>query len=106
MAQGSPTPPEYKKAIVSVKKYFDRTRDDLREQDCNSIERTANALNVGTATVRRVMADYNKDPELLEKFSFHRKSSRRILADSLQTVTREYVRQANHEGTYLSLARP
>ena len=103
MAQGSPLSPEYKKAIVSVKKYFDRTRNDLQEQNCISVERTANALGVGEATVRRVIAAYNQDPDSLEKISFHRGHPSRIIPDSLQSITREYVRQANQEGTYLTL---
>ena len=67
MAQGSPLSPEYKKATVSVKKYFDRTRNDLEEQNCISVVKTANALGLGEATVRRVMAAYNQDPDSLEK---------------------------------------
>ena len=57
---GSPLTPEYKKAIVCVKKYFDRTKSDPEEQNSSSVERTANALEVGVATVKRVMADYNR----------------------------------------------
>ncbi len=38
---GSPLTPEYKKAIVCVKKYFDRTKSDIEEQSNNSVEKTA-----------------------------------------------------------------
>ena len=55
--QGRPLSPEFKRAIVLVKDYFDRTKGDLREQEGASAERTAHALGVGLATVKRVMAD-------------------------------------------------
>jgi len=100
--QGSPLTPDYKKAIVCVKKYFDRTWDDLKEQDCTSVERVANALEVGVTTVKRVMADYNRNPDLLEQ-SLPRGHPPQIIADSLQAITREYIRQTNLEGRHISL---
>ena len=100
---GSPLTPEYKKAIVCVKKYFDRTKSDLEEQNSSSVERAANALDVGMATVKRVMADYNRNPELLNKKSASRGHPSRIISDALQTITREYIRQANRDGRYITL---
>ena len=49
------------------------------------------------------MATYNRDPALLEKVSLRRGHPSRILSDSLQVVTRAYVRKANEEGTYITL---
>ena len=69
---GSPLTPEYKKTIVCVKNYFDRTKSNAEEQRISGAERTAHALDVGVATVKRVMADYNRNPELLEKESTRR----------------------------------
>jgi transposase len=102
--QGSPLSPEFKRAVVLLKGYFDRTQNDLSEQGCSSVERTAHALEVGAATVKRVMADYNRDPALLEEaVSLCRGHRPRTLSDSLQTITRDYVRQANREGKHLTL---
>lgn len=103
--QGSPLTPEYKKAIVCVKKYFDRTKDDnlSKEQDRTSVEKTADALEVGVSTVKRVMANYNQDPNLLDKNSSYRGHPPRIIKDSLQTITRKYVRKANYEGSHITL---
>ena len=70
--QGSPLSPAYKKAIVCVKKYFDRTNLDKEEQNCTSVERTANALGVGVATVKRVMANYHRNPQILDEDSLRR----------------------------------
>lgn len=57
--QGSPLTPEFKRVIVLLKDYFDRTQDDVREQDYSCAERAAQALGVGIATGKRVMADFH-----------------------------------------------
>jgi transposase len=103
--RGSPLTPEFKRAIVLLKDYFDRTKDDLRERACSSTERAANALGVGLATVKRVMADYPRSPSVLERGeSLRRGRPPRAIADALQTITRDYVRQANREGSHITLA--
>jgi len=33
----------------------------------SSVRRTADALGIGVATVKRVMADYSRDPNLLDE---------------------------------------
>jgi hypothetical protein len=87
--QGRPLTPEFQRAIGLLKAYFDRTKDDLREQGCPSAERTAHALGVGIATVKRVMAAYNRNPDVLDRSEpIHRGRPPRVLADSLQTITR------------------
>ena len=102
--QGRPLSPDFKRAIVLVKDYFDRIKGDLREQDGSSAERTAHALGVGLATVKRVMADSKRSPAgLIQEESIRRGRPPRVLSDSLQTITREYVRQANREGSHLTL---
>jgi len=102
--QGRPLTSEFKRAMILLKDYFDRTKDDLCEQDCPSAERTANALGVGIATVKRVMADYHRSPDLLVRTdSMRRGRPPRVIADSVQTITRDYVRQANREGAHLTL---
>ena len=102
--QGRPLSPDFKRAIVLVKDYFDRTKGDLREQEGSGAERTANALGVGLATVKRVMADSKRSPVgLIREESIRRGRPPRVLSDSLQTRTREYVRQANREGSHITL---
>ena len=94
--QGRPLSPEFKRAIVLVKDYFDRTKGDVREQEGASAERAANALGVGIATVKRVMADSQRSPAwFIQEDSMRRGRPPRAMADSLQTITRDYVRQAN-----------
>jgi transposase len=104
--QGRALSLEFKRAIVLVKDYFDRTKGDLREQECSSAERAANALGVGLATVKRVMADSRRSPEWLIQDEFIRRGRPpRVISDSLQTMTREYVRQAHREGSHITLER-
>lgn len=102
--QGRPLSPEFKRAIVLVKDYFDRTKGDLRERECSRAERAANALGVGIATVKRVMADSRRSPAwFIQEDSMRRGRPPRAIADSLQTITRDYVRQANREGSHITL---
>lgn len=102
--QGRALSPEFKRAIVLVKDYVDRTTGDLGEQDCSSTERAANALGVGLATVQRVMADSRRSAAwLIQDEVIPRGRPPRVIADSLQTMTREYVRQANREGSHITL---
>ena len=102
-AKGKAISPEYKKAIVFLKGYFDRTQDDNTEKNINSVEKTSHALEVGVATVKRVMAEYNRDPKSIEIEKFQRGHPPKIIDESLQTVTRDYIRTANQEGKYITL---
>lgn len=101
--QGKAFTPTEKETIVALKKYFDRTKDDVREQASSSIQRVVNALGVGTATVKRVMADHNKGIPFTKQEKTHKGRPPRSLSDSMQTVTREYVRGANKEGVHITL---
>ena len=101
--QGKPLTPREKETIVALKRYFDRTRDDPQEQACLSVQRVVNALNISIATVKRIMADYNRGVSFVDQEEVYRGRPPRALPDSLQTVTREYVRKANREGAYITL---
>ena len=64
LRRGKPLTPEIKKIVVSVKQYFDRNKSTSREP---SVKRTADAIGIGVASIKRIMADYNRDPDLLDK---------------------------------------
>ncbi|MCR4290419.1 MAG: hypothetical protein NUV86_09205, partial [Candidatus Scalindua sp.] len=57
--QGKPLTPEAKKLIVSIKHYFDRNDHKIAK---SSAEHAACAAGVGVATVKRIMSDYNRNP--------------------------------------------
>ena len=62
--RGKRLTPEAKKLAVSVKHYFDQAEIEPYEP---SVNRTADALGISVATVKRIMADYNRDPSLLDE---------------------------------------
>ena len=64
-AKGKPLLSEEKKLIVSLKHYFDRNKSEFRSKD-TSVQMVADAFCVGTATIFRIMAEYNKDPDSIE----------------------------------------
>ncbi len=64
--RGKPLEPGEKRAIVCVKSYFDRNKKELGLTE-SSVQLTADALEIGVSTVKRVMADYQRDPLLLNK---------------------------------------
>ena len=103
MAQGKPLTPQEKEAIVNLKKYFDRTKDDLLEQESPSAERVENALGFGIATIRRVMAEHKRGVDFFDQTPLYKGRPERILPDSIQVIIREYVRQANIEGRHITL---
>lgn len=101
--QGKALSPAERETIVALKAYFDRTADDMQEQASPSVQRVVNALGVGIATVKRVMADYNRGVTFAKQEKIHKGRPPRVLSDSMQTVTREYVRNANMEGLHITL---
>lgn len=99
--RGKPLTPEIKKLTVSVKQYFDRNKLIPVEP---SVKRTADALGIGVATVKRIMADYNRDPSLLDKPAKLRGRPIYAISASYQETTRSYIRTANKKGEYITLA--
>jgi len=104
--QGKPLSRELKQTMVVWKDYFDRTKDDPGELRASRVQRVANAWAVGSATVKRGMADDQRRPAVLEREDAPwRGRPPWARADSLQTITRDYVRRANQAGKHITLAR-
>lgn len=99
--RGRPLTPETKKLVVSVKQYFDRNKFKPMEP---STKRTADALGIGMATVKRIMADYNHDPKLLDEPAKMRGRPVHAVSASYQEIVRAYIRSANKKGEYITLA--
>lgn len=98
--RGKPLTPEVKKLVVTLKHYFDR---NSFEPIIPSVERTAEALEIGVATVKRIMADYNRDPGLLEKSAKVRGRPVYTVSMSYQEAVRTYIRSANKKGEYITI---
>ena len=103
MAQGRALTAEDKQAIVSLKDYFDRTKNDFQEQAISSAQKVANALGFGIATVKRTMADRSRGVDFDELENVFRGRPQRALSDSAQAIVRDYIRKANKEGAYITL---
>ena len=101
-AQGKPLTPQEKETIVTLKKYFDRTRDDPEEHESPSVQKVARALDVSVVTVKRVMADHYRGMNFEEQSETRRRRRPLVLSDSLQTIAREYIREANREGAHIT----
>jgi len=100
-SRGRPLTPETKKLVVLVKQYFDRNKFKPMEP---STKRTADALGIGMATVKRIMADYNHDPKLLDEPAKMRGRPVYVVSGSYQESVRAYIRSANKKGEYITLA--
>lgn len=100
-SRGRPLSPETKKLVVSVKLYFDGKKLKPMEP---SVKRTADALGIGVATVKRVMADYNRDPKLLDEPAKVRGRPDHAVRATHQEAIRAYIRSANKQGKYITLS--
>ena len=98
--RGKPLTTEAKKSVVSVKQYFDRNKLKPIEP---SVKRTADALGLGVATVKRIMADYNRNPDLLDEPAKLRGRPVHVVNKSHQESVRAYIRSANKNGEYITL---
>ena len=100
-SRGRPLSPETKKLVVSVKQYFDGKKLKPMEP---SVKHTADALGIGVATVKRVMADYNRDPKLLDEPAKVRGRPDHAVRATHQEAIRAYIRSANKQGKYITLS--
>ena len=100
--KGKPLCPEEKKLLVSVKHYFDRNKSDFSCKE-SSAQMTADALGLGLATVNRVMANYHRDPDSVNARSQSRGRPAYAIDISHQEAVRTYIRQANLQGSHLTL---
>jgi len=96
--------PEQKKYIVLLRNYFERNRTEFGAKDSSS-QRVADALEIGLATVNRIMADYNKDPDSINKEIPYKGRPAYAINASLQEIVRSYIREANLAGRYVTLER-
>src|SRR5579872_7175902 len=94
--------PEEKKYIILLRDYFERNRNEYTGNDSSS-QKVADALEIGLATVNRIMADYHKDPESIQKYAPYRGRPAHSVNESSQEIVRRYIREANLAGRYVTL---
>ncbi len=98
--RGKALTPEVKKLVISVKQYFDKNKFEPIKP---SVNRTADSLGIGIATVKRILADYNRNPNLLDKPTKMRGRPAHAVNVSHQESIRAYIRNSNKKGEYLTL---
>lgn len=105
--KGKEFTPAMKLMVVKLKQHFDAERDAgsvVLTKD--STGRTAKALDIGKATVKRIMAEYNKNGQkIVIKPQAPRGKPDYQVAINLQPIIRQYVRSENLKGLYVSIQK-
>ncbi|MEN8123408.1 MAG: transposase [Bacteroidota bacterium] len=102
--RGRPLESGEKYAIVSVKGYFDRNKKEFGLTE-SSVQLTADALEVGVSTVKRITADFRRDPSLLDKNPAPRGRPNYAIDGSDKEKVRHFIRNANQNGQYITLSK-
>jgi transposase len=93
-----------KQLVVNLKQFNDIERRQKKFKALWAIEQTAKGLDIGEATVRRIMAEYNKkEQHIPEDQPKERGRPEHIVPKQLQTVVRQYIRSQNLKGQHVSV---
>jgi len=93
-----------KQLVVNLKQFNDIERRKNKFKAVWAIEQTAKGLDIGEATVRRIMAEYNKkEQHIPEGQPKERGRPEHIVPKQLQTVVRQYIRSQNLKGQHVSV---
>lgn len=93
-----------KQLVVNLKQFKDieRLRNNLKAEW--AIEQTAKGLGVGEATVRRIMAEYNKNKQKIPEYQPKaRGRPEQSVPKEMLTVVRQYIRSQNLKGQHVSV---
>lgn len=93
-----------KQLVVNLKNFFDKQRKRKNFSADWSVKKTAKGLGIGEATVRRIMAEYNKNsrsfPDSEQK---GRGKPCYTIPTSYRNIVRDYIRKKNLNGQYVSV---
>ena len=93
-----------KQLVINLKQFNDIESRQKKFKAVWVIEQTAKGLDIGQATVRRIMAEYNKNkqnvPDSLPKT---RGKPEYAIPQILQPVVRQYIRSQNLKGLHVSV---
>lgn len=105
--QGKQLPAEMVEAVIRLKKYYDKEREAGKSVSTkDAAMRTANALGVGVATVKRIMAQYKKDGnEVVVRFKQRPGRPPSKICPVVQPIVREFIRNENLCGRHVSIGR-
>jgi hypothetical protein len=93
-----------KQLVVNLKQFNDIERRQNNLKAACALEQTAKGLGIGEATVRRIMAEYNKNKQYIpEEQAKARGRPEHIVPKDLQPVVRQYIRSQNLKGQHVSV---
>ena len=93
-----------KQLVVNLKQCYDIERRQKNFKAAWAIEQTAKGLGIGEATVRRIMAEYNKNKQLIpEDRPKARGRPEHMVSKDLHAIARRYIRSQNLMGQHVSV---
>ncbi len=93
-----------KQLVVNLKQFYDTERYQNNLKAEWAIQQTATGLGIGEATVRRIMAEYNKNQKSVPTDSPKaRGRPEYMIPNDLQPVVRQYIRAQNLQGQHVSI---
>ena len=93
-----------KQLVINLKEFYDVERQDKKLKAPWAIEQTAKGLGIGEATVRRIMAEYNKNQQSIPDDAIKlRGKPEYAVPQSLQSIVRQYIRSQNLKGSHVSV---
>jgi len=93
-----------KQLVINLKEFNDLERRQKNFKAVWAIEQTAKGLGIGDATVRRIMAEYNKNKQSVpDSLTKTRGKPEYAIPQSLQPVVRQYIRSQNLKGLHVSV---
>ena len=102
--QGKEFTPGMKQLVVNLKLFNDIERRKSKQNALWGIQQTAKGLGIGEATVRRIMAEYNKNKKNVSiELPKARGRPEFMIPSSLQPVVRQYIRNQNLNGQHVSV---
>jgi len=93
-----------KQLVVNLKQFNDIERQQNKQKSLWGIQQTAKGLGIGEATVRRIMAEYNKNKQRVPiDLPKDRGRPNYLIPNILQPVVRQYIRNQNLKGHHVSI---
>lgn len=93
-----------KQLVINLKEFYDIERRDKKFKAPWAIDQTAKGLGIGEATVRRIMAEYNKNQQSIPDDSIKQRGKPEYsVPQSLQQIVRQYIRSQNLKGIHVSV---
>jgi hypothetical protein len=93
-----------KQLVINLKEFYDIERREKKIKAPWAIEQTAKGLRIGEATVRRILAEYNKNKQSIPDDSIKpRGKPEYAIPNNLQPIVRQYIRSQNLKGVHVSV---